>query len=948
MKRPRGKGGNGGEADAGPEQPSGAQPSDADAAKSPPPAPTAPTGRKVRVRSRLIIAVAVAAAAVAGAGAPALLAASDRLADSQSLVTLAERTQRAVVLAHALSDERDEITSYIAAGRPKDESPAESGGARVDRQIAELRAEAPRDLREDLDAISGVRRAALTGKGTALETHTAYSDAIAELRALTERLADRLPPRAGSGIRALADLDRAVEQAAASRGLLRAALATPRPEPVTSYDPVTGQYVTSVPESPLDARRDELTAAAQRARIGEDLARTDFERSGPGVHQAKLRSTVTGPEITKAEKYLARLTDKPTLTDAELDLDRDQVDAALTARVDQLRSVENSLTAERTATVAQLRDDDVTALELRIAIVGACLLLAVGVTTAVARTLTRPLAVLRLGTARLADDPATDEPVRFTGRNDEFAQVVRSVNELHTHTARLRERLTVLESDRKHLVGRQETLAAQCEDLRHELAEAGTRLERVRHGVDGTFVNLALRTLGLVERQLAVIENLEDREQDPERLSTLFKLDHFATVMRRHNENLLILAGTEHKHAHPGPVPLIDVLRAAVSEIERYERVRISSLPQHAHLAGFAADDISHLVAELLENATSFSPPDAPVEVSGWLLESGEVMLSVQDRGIGIADERLRELNTRLTDFDPEEPHDQQDGGLGLGLYVVARLAGRHGVRVQLREQKQGGVAAVAVLPKQILAATPSTAVAAEPGAPVAGAAPAVHLPGSEAEANSNVLRAGRTLPPSQPSSDDPLITAAEQTLTFHRPTPPPAPDEPAADAGTAAEAGTVSGTGVYGGATPQAAPDPAPAAETPDARTTPVIPAPRTAHAEPTSADGDADTSTTTDTAPPAPKWERVTDKGLPKRTPRITTPAPTPARAVAGSVDAEALRRRLGGFHQGARDGRRDVEAELSERSADTDRTPEPDRTPGTGRTAEDMGDTAEEARS
>ncbi len=367
-----------------------------------------------------------------------------------------------------------------------------------------------------------------------------------------------------------------------------------------------------------------------------------------------------------------------------------------------MRGAESALGVERTKHLAQLRDDDVTALEIRVALVGVCLLAAVGVSMAMARSLTRPLAVLRLGSARLAAEPAPQEPIRFTGRDDEFAQVVRSVNALHGHATALTERLTTLEADRKHLIGKRQSMADEREALRAELAEASAHLDRVRQSIHGTFVNLALRTLGLVERQLAVIENLEDREQDPERLATLFKLDHFATVMRRHSENLLVLAGAEHGHQHPGPVPLVDVVRAAVSEIERYERVRIATLPPHAHLAGFAADDISHLVAELLENATSFSPPDASVEVSGWLLESGEVMLSVQDEGIGVSKDRMDELNARLADFDPDAAHDQESGdGLGLGLYVVARLAARHGARVRLREQKQGGVAAVVVMPKR-------------------------------------------------------------------------------------------------------------------------------------------------------------------------------------------------------------------------------------------------------
>ncbi|GAA1924067.1 nitrate- and nitrite sensing domain-containing protein [Streptomyces durmitorensis] len=873
-----------------------------------------------RVRNRLIVAVAVVAAAIAGAGAPAIVAASGQLSDAQSLVTLAERTQDAVSLGHSLADERDEVTSFIAAGRPQGKGLSESRSARVDRQIEELRtADAPAGLRADLADIGAVRRAALTGKSTALEAHTAYSDVITELHGLTRELAEQTPPRAGSGAYALADLDHAVEQAASARGLLLAALAVPSStETSTTVDPVTGLPTTVVDESSADSRRrDGLSAAGQQAHLRGQAAIADFRDAATDGARTTYDSTVTGHEVTTAEKYLTRLTDQPTLSTAERGYDRKKLDAALSARIEMMRGAESALTVQRTKDLAKLRDDDVTALEIRVALIGVTLLVAVGVSMGMARSLTRPLAVLRIGSARLATEPAPQEPIRFTGRDDEFAQVVRSVNALHEHAAALTERLTTLEADRKHLIGQRRSMADERETLRAELAEASAHLERVRQSIHGTFVNLALRTLGLVERQLAVIENLEDREQDPDRLATLFKLDHFATVMRRHSENLLVLAGAEHGHQHPGPVPLVDVVRAAVSEIERYERVRIATLPPHAHVAGFAADDISHLVAELLENATSFSPPDASVEVSGWLLESGEVMLSVQDEGIGVTEDRMDELNSRLAEFRPDDAYDQETGdGLGLGLYVVARLAARHGARVRLREQKQGGVAAVVVLPKSILAAAP--AVGAPPvGVPVPGGAPALHLPGSEAEANSNVLP-GRAASPAAASSadagaavEDPLIAAAEHAVREAGAEPEAEPEPDPA---------------------PEASPDPAPEAspETTMELALPAVDADPEAEAEPAPAPEPE--------AAPAPKWDRVTDKGLPKRTPKITAPEPTVPKARSGSVDAEALRKRLGGFHQGAISGRRDVEAELNERTEETEETEQ----------TENMGDTVEEASS
>ncbi|MEU1030572.1 nitrate- and nitrite sensing domain-containing protein [Streptomyces mirabilis] len=862
-------------------------------------------GRSAHVRNRLIVAVAVVAAAIAGAGAPTVLAASEQLNDSQNLVTLAGRTQQALTLAHALADERDEVTSYIAAGRPKSKAPSEQRSARVDRQVDEVRADedAPAVLLKDLDGIGTARRAALTGKSTALEAHEAYSDVITELHALAEDLAEQLPPRAGAGAHALAELDSAVQQSAAARGLLLAALNIPRTTQ-TVINPITGLASTTSGSSPADTKqRDALSAAAQQARLRSDAALADFRETAPKDAKASYDSTVTGPDVTTADKYLTELTDQPTLSDSELDSSTNKVDAALSARVELMRGAEASFYDHRTKDLERLRDDDVTALEIRIALIGTLLLVAVGVSMAMARTLTRPLSVLRRGSARLAADPGAQEPVKFTGRNDEFAQVVRSVNALHAHAAALHERLATLEADRKHLIGQRQLMADERDRLRAELADAAAHLEQVRGTIHGTFVNLALRTLGLVERQLGVIEGLEEREQDPDRLGTLFKLDHFATVMRRHSENLLVLAGHEHVQHHAGPVPLVDVVRAAVSEIERYERVRIAVLPPHAHLAGFAADDLSHLVAELLENASSFSPPDLPVEVSGWLLENGEVMLSVQDEGIGMAADRMAQLNARLSEFDPEDAYDQESGeGLGLGLYVVARLAHRHGVRVQLREQKQGGTAAVVVLPKTLFATAPAATVPS--ASPVAGAAPSVVLPGADAEANSNVLRgrsaltargqAGPAVPTAPVGDEDPLIAAAEEAVradaaaeeVAYAPEPTPSettmellaplvpPDEPVAPAH-----------------------EPAVSAATPDPYAI-----------GPDSHERVSDEET-----------ERVTDKGLPKRTPKISAPAPVPRPRV-GGVDAEALRRRLGGFHRGATEGRRDVEAEIAEQTAQT----------------------------
>ncbi|OEJ25042.1 histidine kinase [Streptomyces agglomeratus] len=983
------------------------------------------TERTVRVRSRLVAGVAVVGVTVLAAGTPAILSASSELSESQRLVTLAELNRQAVTLAHSLADERDDVTAFIAAGRGggeeagagaddgdsgKDTGLSASRSARVDRQMDEIEPAAPAALRRDLARIPGIRRDALTGKGTALEAHKAYTGAIEKLQDLADELADKTPPRAAEATRAPASLGHATEQAAATRGLLLAALSVPRESTGNRVDPVTGLLVP-VPEDPDSESvraRNALTAAAQQSRVRELAALADFDQAAGHTARESLKTTVTGPEVKTAEQFLARLTDQPQLSDAELGTDRAKAEAALSARINLMRGVESSLGSAQVNRLSQLRDDDVTELEIRIALAGACLLFAVGVSTAVARTLTRPLAVLRLGAARLAAEPEPGgeavEPVRFNGRNDEFAQVVRSLNTLHARLAEVGARAEKLSGDRTHLIGQRETLATQRAELQEQVAETAARLERMRHTVHSTFVNLSLRTLGVVERQLGVIESLEEREQDPERLATLFKLDHMATVMRRHGENLLVLAGTEHGQGQQGPVPLVDVLRAAVSEIERYERVAIQSIPPHAQVAGFAANDLSHLLAELLENATSFSPPDAKVELSGWLLESGEVMLSVQDEGIGVPPDRLTELNARLAEPASHEPGDGTDGGIG--LHVAALLAARHGVRVTLREQKQGGVAAVVVLPDALLPSAPP--MAAPPAVPVAGDAPTLNLPGSVAEANSNALPGRSALDdPLREGRKDPLVEAAERTIREDveqseqdaRPeaeaevepeVEPAADDAPeaqaeraeAADGGTEATGATsATGASAAGEATevtrpavPAAATPtvPDPYAIGPDAHEraadgnadtgAPVdeptwtmrLPQQSTAPAGEMDADSEvaarsaddtdaaAEAGTAASVTPATTRIEPVTDKGLPKRTPKVVKSGPAEPAERSGSVDADALRRRLGGFHQGAIKGRRDVEAEISasEDRTDTEEVTDPE--------TETKGDTVEEARS
>ncbi|HEY6595194.1 MAG TPA: nitrate- and nitrite sensing domain-containing protein [Asanoa sp.] len=230
----------------------------------------------------------------------------------------------------------------------------------------------------------------------------------------------------------------------------------------------------------------------------------------------------------------------------------------------------------------------------------------------------------------------------------------------------------------------------------------------LRRGLSEVFLNIARRSQTLLHRQLALLDRMERRTTDPDELADLFRVDHMATRMRRHAEDLVVLAGAAPGRGWRVPVPMIDVIRGAVSEVEDYPRVNVSSV-ETAAVLGRAVGDVIHLLAELIENATSFSPPHTRVHVSGQVVPNGYAV-EVEDRGLGMTGEAIEEANRRLADppvFDPAN-------SARLGLFVVAQLGARHGVRVRVRSSPYGGVTAVALIPTALVVA--GTGVLALPG----------------------------------------------------------------------------------------------------------------------------------------------------------------------------------------------------------------------------------------
>lgn len=239
--------------------------------------------------------------------------------------------------------------------------------------------------------------------------------------------------------------------------------------------------------------------------------------------------------------------------------------------------------------------------------------------------------------------------------------------------------------------------------LQRAAVEAAVKQADVRRGVAEVFVNLARRNQVLLHRQLTLLDTMERRTEDTDELADLFRLDHLTTRMRRHAEGLVILSGAAPSRQWRKPVQLMDVVRAAVAEVEDYERIEVRRLPRLG-VGGPAVADLTHLVAELLENATVFSPPHTAVQVHGERVANG-FTLEIHDRGLGMTPEALLDANLRLAETPEFELSDTDR----LGLFVVSRLAQRQNVRVSLQPSPYGGTTAVVFIPAALLTDAPDT-----------------------------------------------------------------------------------------------------------------------------------------------------------------------------------------------------------------------------------------------
>ncbi|MEU8380528.1 nitrate- and nitrite sensing domain-containing protein [Streptosporangium sp. NPDC048865] len=641
-----------------------------------------------RVRSRLIALIVIPTVAAIVLGGLRVTSSISSAAEYERVRATAELTAGLSDLVNELQLERDLSARHVAAGRQAgSKANLSKQYESVDQVVAQVnplvdRAMADGALLEALgargqteltqisrriDELKSVRELAAGDKTNlpAQPTIAMYSRTIVDLMALHDEIIQGVSDQdLTSGAATFAALTRAKEQASRERANLAVALVV-RGFSAEGLDAMLAARAQF--DSELAAFRSD--ASIQQRQLYDDTVSSPKKDRAAATRARAVFLALNGRPLVNVDVSKSALSDLQSWFDSSTDI------------IDRMRTVEEQL-----ARTLIMQSSDLQASEQRGALIaaglsGLLLLLVLIVTAVMARSLVRPLRRLRTEALSIAGQrlPETVQTMRESGEvstadiapigvasDDEIGEVARAFDEVHREAVRL--------------AGQEATL---------------------RSNVNSMFVNLSRRSQTLVERQLSLIESLEQGEQDEGRLGSLFRLDHLATRMRRNSENLLVLAGQEPARRWSQPVPLIDVVRASLSEVENYERVDLQ-LSAGVSVVGTSVNDVVHLVAELVENAISFSPRETKVIVSSNRIDGGGVMVSVTDIGIGMTAEELSQANWRLAN----PPVVDVSVSRRMGLFVVGRLALRHGIRVQLRQQDSGGLTAMVLLPENLLAVT--------------------------------------------------------------------------------------------------------------------------------------------------------------------------------------------------------------------------------------------------
>ncbi|GHH95549.1 sensor histidine kinase [Streptomyces capillispiralis] len=658
----------------------------ASAASPAPAAPKGPTGpgprvalRNWRISTRLVSLLALPVVAATSLGALRINQSMDDIQQLDNMKLLTDMTKQATELAAALQEERDQSAGPLAHGGKATDFSVKGYRDKTDRAMGNFL-----DSSEDIDAASKdgnlkgvrdnlvqlagdlgdlakIRNTAFASERNSTQTVEGYHRLIEKLVELSQDMAEATSnPDMIQRTRALASFSSAKEYASIQRAVLAAALPASN---TTTGDLSENDRLYA--ESALASQKSEIRSFKS---IYGDVAATEL-----------LLPIEDGNSTIKAtDEYAGRaLASEFGLRSVGKRSYRDWLDDSST-KLQQMKNIEHTLLEEMEQKARELRS----ATERDAIISGALILIVLGVSLVgafvVARSMIRSLRRLEETATKVAQE-RLPELVKQLSESDP-QDVDTSVESVGVHS--------------RDEIGR---VAAAFDDVHREAVRLAAEQALLRGNVNAMFTNLSRRSQGLIQRQLSLISELESREADPDQLSSLFKLDHLATRMRRNGENLLVLAGEEPGRRWTRPVPLVDVLRAAASEVEQYERIELASVPT-TEVAGRVVNDLVHLLAELLENATSFSSPQTKVKVTGHALPDGRVLIEIHDTGIGLSPEDLAAINERLA----SPPTVDVSVSRRMGLFVVGRLSQRHGIRIQLRPSDSGGTTALVMLPVDV------------------------------------------------------------------------------------------------------------------------------------------------------------------------------------------------------------------------------------------------------
>ncbi|WP_053747950.1 nitrate- and nitrite sensing domain-containing protein [Streptomyces sp. MMG1533] len=635
--------------------------------------------RNWRISTRLVSLLALPVVAATSLGALRINQSMDDIQQLDNMKLLTEMTKQATELAAALQEERDQSAGPLAHGSAATDYTVKGYRDKTDRAMTAFQDAAEeidtsskdgnlQGVREslvglirDLGGLEKIRSAAYETKNNSSQTVEGYHRLVTHLLDLSQDMAEATSnPEMIQRTRALSAFSSAKEYASIQRAILAAALPTGN----TTFGKLS--------------ENDRLYA--EGALESEDSDLSSF-RSIYGTDNAPelLKPIEEGnPTIQATDTYASRaLRTTGGLTDLDKRSYKDWVDDSST-KIEQMGNIEHTLLEDMEQKARELRN----ASEREAIISGALILLVLGVSLVgafvIARSMIRSLRRLQETANKVAQD-RLPELVKQLSESDP-QDVDTSVESVGVHS--------------RDEIGQ---VAAAFDDVHREAVRLAAEQALLRGNVNAMFTNLSRRSQGLIQRQLSLISELESREADPDQLSSLFKLDHLATRMRRNGENLLVLAGEEPGRRWTRPVPLVDVLRAAASEVEQYERIELASVPT-TEVAGRVVNDLVHLLAELLENATSFSSPQTKVKVTGHALPDGRVLIEIHDTGIGLSPEDLAAINERLA----SPPTVDVSVSRRMGLFVVGRLSQRHGIRIQLRPSDSGGTTALVMLPVDV------------------------------------------------------------------------------------------------------------------------------------------------------------------------------------------------------------------------------------------------------